>query len=81
MYVTGKVLQWVEEQGGVEEMARRSSDKAKLVYSTADESDVRTTELASGMAIHSDILSVSSLCLIVISSHIRSHILSHTFTK
>ena len=62
VYVTGKVLEWVEEQGGVEEMARRSADKAKLVYSTADESEVRTAELASRVAIHSGILSGSSLC-------------------
>ena len=40
MYVTGKVLEWVEEQGGVEEMTRRSDVKAKLIYSTADQSDV-----------------------------------------
>ena len=40
MYVTGKVLEWVEEQGGVEEMAKRSDAKAKLIYDAADRSDV-----------------------------------------
>ena len=40
VYVSGKVLEWVEEQGGVEEMARRSDTKAKLIYDAADQSDV-----------------------------------------
>ncbi|XP_037092256.1 probable phosphoserine aminotransferase [Pollicipes pollicipes] len=39
IYVTGKVLEWVEEQGGVSEMTLRSDIKSKLVYNTADSSD------------------------------------------
>ncbi|KAF0302197.1 Phosphoserine aminotransferase [Amphibalanus amphitrite] len=39
VYVTGKVLDWVEEQGGVEEMSKRSDTKAKLIYTAADQSD------------------------------------------
>jgi phosphoserine aminotransferase len=38
VHTLGLVLQWVEEQGGVEEMERRNSRKAALLYSAIDES-------------------------------------------
>ncbi len=39
VHTLGLVLQWVEEQGGVEEMERQSARKAALLYSTIDASD------------------------------------------
>ncbi len=38
-YLVGLVLEWVEQQGGVEEMARRNQAKADLLYGAIDASD------------------------------------------
>ncbi|GAB4120078.1 MAG: 3-phosphoserine/phosphohydroxythreonine transaminase [Roseiflexaceae bacterium] len=38
VYVLGLVLQWIEELGGLEGMARRNARKAELVYRTIDQS-------------------------------------------
>ncbi len=39
IYVVGRVLQWLEEEGGAEEMGRRSGKKAALLYGILDASD------------------------------------------
>lgn len=38
-YLVGLVLEWVQEQGGVEAMARRNQAKADLLYGAIDASD------------------------------------------
>ncbi len=38
-YLVGLVLEWVEQQGGLEEMARRNQAKADLLYGVIDTSD------------------------------------------
>lgn len=40
IYLCGKVFRWVEEQGGLAEMERRNREKASLLYSTIDESEL-----------------------------------------
>ena len=39
IYVVGKVVEWIKNCGGLEEMARRNSIKAKLLYDAIDTSD------------------------------------------
>ena len=39
IYVTGLCLNWIEEQGGLVEMERRSKAKAEMIYSVIDESE------------------------------------------
>ncbi len=39
-YVCGLVLEWIKEEGGVEEMYRRSADRSRLIYACIDESDL-----------------------------------------
>ncbi|UYV60189.1 PSAT1, partial [Cordylochernes scorpioides] len=38
IYVLGKVLKWIKEQGGVEEMDRRCDVKSRLIYDVIDQS-------------------------------------------
>ncbi|MEE4380079.1 MAG: 3-phosphoserine/phosphohydroxythreonine transaminase [Candidatus Competibacteraceae bacterium] len=38
-YLAGLVFQWVKDQGGLDEMARRNQRKAALLYETIDQSD------------------------------------------
>ena len=40
IYMIGLVLQWLEEQGGAEEMRRRNTEKAELLYNYLDASPV-----------------------------------------
>ncbi|PYZ94114.1 3-phosphoserine/phosphohydroxythreonine aminotransferase [Salipaludibacillus keqinensis] len=39
IYITGLVADWINEQGGVEEMERLAKEKAKLVYDIIDDSN------------------------------------------
>lgn len=39
IYIVGKVAAWIKDNGGLEEMARRNSIKAKLLYDAIDTSD------------------------------------------
>lgn len=39
IYMLRNVLQWVKEQGGVEAIAKRNEEKAKIIYDVIDESD------------------------------------------
>ena len=39
IYMVGKVAAWIKNNGGLEEMARRNSIKAKLLYDAIDSSD------------------------------------------
>lgn len=39
VYIVGKVAAWIKDNGGLEEMARRNSIKAKLLYDAIDTSD------------------------------------------
>ncbi|MBO0996035.1 3-phosphoserine/phosphohydroxythreonine transaminase [Bacillus sp. SD088] len=39
IYMLGKVLKWVEEQGGVDSIANRNEEKAKIIYDTIDHSN------------------------------------------
>ena len=39
IYMVGKVAAWIKNCGGLEEMARRNSIKAKLLYDAIDNSD------------------------------------------
>ncbi len=39
IYVLGKVLDWIEKQGGVSEIHKRNVEKAKLLYDFLDSSD------------------------------------------
>lgn len=39
VYVLGLVIRWILEQGGLETMARRNSEKARLVYDVVDSSE------------------------------------------
>lgn len=39
IYVMGRVLQWVERNGGVEGMAKLAAKKASLVYGAVEESN------------------------------------------
>jgi phosphoserine aminotransferase len=39
IYITGLVIKWVEEQGGLVEFERRSAAKATLVYDAIAQSD------------------------------------------
>lgn len=39
IYMVGKVAAWIKSCGGLEEMARRNSKKAELLYSVIDESN------------------------------------------
>ena len=39
IYIVGKVAAWIKDNGGLEEMARRNSIKAKLLYDAIDSSD------------------------------------------
>ncbi|MBR0260616.1 MAG: 3-phosphoserine/phosphohydroxythreonine transaminase [Selenomonadaceae bacterium] len=39
IYIVGKVAKWIKNCGGLEEMARRNSIKAKLLYDAIDNSD------------------------------------------
>ncbi|HWL26242.1 MAG TPA: 3-phosphoserine/phosphohydroxythreonine transaminase [Ureibacillus sp.] len=39
IYMLGEVLKWVEEQGGVEEIAKRNEEKAGLIYDVIDQSN------------------------------------------
>lgn len=38
IYIVGKVAQWIKDNGGLEEMARRNAIKAKLLYDAIDQS-------------------------------------------
>lgn len=37
--MTGLMLQWIKDQGGLEEMSRRADARAKLVYDVIDRSN------------------------------------------
>ncbi|XP_017486328.1 PREDICTED: phosphoserine aminotransferase-like [Rhagoletis zephyria] len=39
IYMTGLFLQWIKDQGGLEEMSRRADARAKLVYDVIDQSN------------------------------------------
>ena len=39
IYLLGEVLGWVKDQGGIDEIARRNEEKAKLIYDVIDESE------------------------------------------
>ena len=39
IYMVGKVAAWIKNSGGLEEMAKRNSAKAKILYDVIDESD------------------------------------------
>ncbi len=39
IYMVGKVAKWIKSQGGLKEMARRNSTKAKLLYDEIDNSE------------------------------------------
>ena len=39
IYMVGKVVRWIKNQGGLEEMARRNAKKAEILYSVIDNSD------------------------------------------
>lgn len=39
IYVVGKVAKWIKNNGGLEEMAKRNSQKAELLYKVIDESN------------------------------------------
>lgn len=39
IYMLGEVLAWIEEQGGLEELAQKNEEKAQLIYSTIDSSN------------------------------------------
>lgn len=39
IYLVRNVLEWIEDEGGVPEMARRNAEKARLVYEAIDESE------------------------------------------
>jgi phosphoserine aminotransferase len=45
IYVTGLMLEWIEQQGGVSEMGRRNAEKAALLYSLLDASDFYQTRV------------------------------------
>ena len=40
IYLTGKVLHWVEDEGGLVEMARRNREKARILYDILDASSI-----------------------------------------
>lgn len=39
IYMFGEVLQWIENQGGLEAIEKRNEEKAKLIYDVIDESN------------------------------------------
>ncbi|GIN70596.1 phosphoserine aminotransferase [Bacillus sp. J14TS2] len=39
IYMLGEVLRWLEEQGGVDSIANRNEEKAKIIYNTIDHSN------------------------------------------
>ena len=39
IYMLGKVLKWMETEGGIDAMARRADEKAGMVYAAIDQSD------------------------------------------
>lgn len=39
IYMLGEVLRWIEENGGMEAVAQRNEEKAKLIYDVIDESN------------------------------------------
>jgi phosphoserine aminotransferase len=39
IYMLGEVLGWVQEQGGIQEIAKRNEEKAKLIYDVIDQSN------------------------------------------
>lgn len=39
IYIMGRVLQWIERNGGLDEMAARATKKANLIYGIIDESN------------------------------------------
>lgn len=39
IYMVGKIAAWIKNSGGLEEMAKRNSAKAKILYDVIDESD------------------------------------------
>ena len=45
-YLVGLVLEWVEQQGGLAEMARRNQAKADLLYGAVDASDFYSNPVA-----------------------------------
>ncbi|MEY4014685.1 MAG: hypothetical protein RLZZ290_1549 [Pseudomonadota bacterium] len=46
IYMAGLVFEWLEDQGGVEQMERENTRKAALLYSTLDASDFYKTRVA-----------------------------------
>lgn len=48
IYVLGKVLHWIEKNGGAEGMARRNHEKADLLYGYLDSSDCYRATAAKG---------------------------------
>ncbi|UTR14221.1 3-phosphoserine/phosphohydroxythreonine transaminase [Salipaludibacillus sp. LMS25] len=39
IYITGLVTEWIKQQGGVEEMARKAEKKAQMIYDVIDNSN------------------------------------------
>lgn len=46
-YLAGLVFEWLKEQGGVEEIAKRNNHKAQLLYSAIDQSDFYRSQVHS----------------------------------
>ena len=39
IYIVGKVVRWIKNQGGLAEMAKRNAQKAKILYAAIDDSN------------------------------------------
>lgn len=48
-YVLDLMLQWIEAQGGLPEMARRSLERSQMIYEVIDESPVFRNEVPEGL--------------------------------
>jgi phosphoserine aminotransferase len=46
IYITGLLLEWIEQQGGVAEMGKRNAEKAALLYGAFDTSEFYQTRVA-----------------------------------
>ena len=46
IYMAGLVLEWIRNEGGTEEMARRNAQKSQLLYDCIDESDFYRNDVA-----------------------------------
>lgn len=56
IYMVGEVLKWIRETGGLQAMAERNAEKAKLLYDLLDQSD-----LFKG-SVHPDSRSLMNIC-------------------